>query len=76
MPLVAAVALCDSLDRPTRVLAGCRDAPAALAGRWEFPGGKVEPGEDPVPAACVQLDAVVDVDVRVLTQRLGRLDHR
>ncbi|WP_370110982.1 (deoxy)nucleoside triphosphate pyrophosphohydrolase [Streptacidiphilus sp. MAP12-33] len=34
----------------TRVLAARRSAPAALAGRWEFPGGKVEPGES-VPAA-------------------------
>lgn len=34
----------------------------------------LEPGEDPVPTLCaVQLDGVVDVDVRVLTQRLGRL---
>lgn len=34
----------------------------------------LEPADDPVPAACaVQLDAVVDVDVRVLTHRLGRL---
>lgn len=28
-----------------RVLAARRSAPEALAGRWEFPGGKVEPGE-------------------------------
>ncbi len=33
-----------------RVLAARRSAPEALAGRWEFPGGKVEPGES-VPAA-------------------------
>ena len=36
---------------------------------------RLEPGDDPGPAACVvQLDAVVDVDVKVLAQRLGRLD--
>lgn len=28
-----------------RVLACERSAPAEVAGRWEFPGGKVEPGE-------------------------------
>lgn len=34
----------------------------------------LEPGEDPVDRSCVvQLDAVVDIDLRVLTHRLGRL---
>ncbi len=28
-----------------RLLAARRSAPAELAGRWELPGGKVEPGE-------------------------------
>lgn len=32
------------------MLAARRTTPPALAGRWEFPGGKVEPGEDPVTA--------------------------
>ena len=32
------------------VLAARRTAPAALAGRWEFPGGKVEPDESPEDA--------------------------
>ncbi len=34
-----------------RVLAARRTAPASLAGGWELPGGKVEPGEDPSAAA-------------------------
>lgn len=32
--------------RDGRVLAARRTTPPELAGRWEFPGGKVEPGED------------------------------
>lgn len=43
--LVVAAAVVDSLDRPRRLLAARRSAPKSLAGRWEFPGGKAEPGE-------------------------------
>ncbi len=32
-------------EGPARVLACRRTGPPALAGFWEFPGGKVEPGE-------------------------------
>ncbi|WP_298890286.1 NUDIX domain-containing protein [uncultured Serinicoccus sp.] len=70
MQLVAAVALCDSLARPTRVLAGCRSAPAALAGGWEFPGGKVERGEDPAAAAVREAREELGVRV-VLGGRVG-----
>jgi 8-oxo-dGTP diphosphatase len=38
--IVAAVIITDG-----RVLACERAAPPEVAGRWEFPGGKVEPGE-------------------------------
>jgi 8-oxo-dGTP diphosphatase len=34
-----------------RLLAARRTAPAEAAGRWELPGGKVEPGESPAEAA-------------------------
>jgi 8-oxo-dGTP diphosphatase len=36
-----------AIVRDGRVLAARRTAPAAAAGRWEFPGGKVEDGESP-----------------------------
>ncbi len=43
--LVVAAAIVDDLLAPRRLLAARRSAPKSLAGRWEFPGGKVEPGE-------------------------------
>ncbi|HEU5036747.1 MAG TPA: (deoxy)nucleoside triphosphate pyrophosphohydrolase [Nocardioides sp.] len=36
-----------AIVRDGRVLAGRRTTPPEAAGRWEFPGGKVEPGETP-----------------------------
>jgi len=38
-----------------RLLAARRSAPPELAGRWELPGGKVEPGEVPEHALVREL---------------------
>lgn len=52
--------------RDGRVLAARRTRPASAAGRWELPGGKVEPGEDPAAAVVreigEELGCTVEVD--------------
>lgn len=45
-PLVI-VAACALLDADNRVLLAKRPAGRSMAGLWEFPGGKLEPGETP-----------------------------
>jgi 8-oxo-dGTP diphosphatase len=41
------VAACALVDPDNRILLAERPAGKPLAGLWEFPGGKVEPGERP-----------------------------
>jgi 8-oxo-dGTP diphosphatase len=65
-PVIVAAAV---ILRNGRVLLSQRKAGQHLAGAWEFPGGKVEPGEDPRAALgrelVEELGAVADVGAPV-----------
>jgi 8-oxo-dGTP diphosphatase len=57
--LVAAVAL---IDADGRVMLAQRPEGKAMAGLWEFPGGKVEPGETPEAALIRELHEELGID--------------
>lgn len=63
--LVVGVALVDDLAAPTRLLGARRTAPSALAGGWELPGGKVDPGEEAVDALHRELREELGVVVEL-----------
>ena len=71
MILVVGAAIVDDLDSPTRLLAARRSAPAALAGRWELPGGMVEPAEAPEQALHRELAEELGVGVRLGSEVAG-----
>jgi len=56
---VAAVAL---IDPDGRVLLAERPEGKSMAGLWEFPGGKVEPGETPEAALIRELHEELGID--------------
>ncbi len=55
-----------AIVRDGRVLACRRTAPAGTAGRWELPGGKVEPGESPEAALVREVREELGVVIRLI----------
>ena len=55
-------------DRQQRLLAAQRPAGKALAGKWEFPGGKLEKGETAARALSRELDEELSLHVTVLDE--------
>lgn len=54
-----------------RVLAARRTSPPEAAGSWEFPGGKVEPGEDAATAVVREIREELGCTVAVTGRLVG-----
>lgn len=61
--------------REGRFLIGQRQAGDRHALKWEFPGGKVEQGEDPKQALTRELREELGVDA-VIGREIARYEHR
>lgn len=58
------VVACALIDADGRVLLAQRPEGKALAGLWEFPGGKLEPGERPEAALIRELHEELGITVK------------
>ena len=56
------VVACALVDADNRVLIAQRPEGKTMAGLWEFPGGKVEPGETPETALIRELKEELGID--------------
>jgi 8-oxo-dGTP diphosphatase len=63
------------IRRGDRVLIARRLPTCHLGGEWEFPGGKIEPGENPRTALRRELREELSIDCRI-GRRIGRIVHR
>lgn len=69
--LVVAAAIVNDLEEPRELLAARRSRPVAYAGRWEFPGGKVEQGEAPEEALVREIREELGVEIVLGTELPG-----
>jgi 8-oxo-dGTP diphosphatase len=61
--VVAAAIVRLGRDGEVELFGARRNTPESLAGQWELPGGKVEPGED--PEAALHRELVEELGIRV-----------
>jgi 8-oxo-dGTP diphosphatase len=70
MEVVAAV-----IERNGQILIGQRKAGGRHGLKWEFPGGKVEPGEEPRAALARELREELGIDAQI-GEEIERYDFR
>lgn len=65
-PIVVGAAILDHATQPSKMLAARRKAPKSLAGYWEFPGGKVEPGESQTAGLLREIREELGIEIDIL----------
>jgi 8-oxo-dGTP diphosphatase len=60
IPVVAGL-----IRKNNQFLVGLRPAGGGMATVWEFPGGKIEPGEDPAKALCRELMEELGIEAQI-----------
>jgi len=61
------------IERPGEILLAQRPAGKPYPGYWEFPGGKIEPGEDALRALTRELKEELDITVTAATPWITRV---
>lgn len=69
---ILTVVACALVDMDNRVLLAQRPEGKAMAGLWEFPGGKVDAGERPEEALIRELQEELGITVKTDCLEIGR----
>lgn len=70
---VVAAVICDSLDEKKQIFATARGY-GEFKGQWEFPGGKIEPGETPDQALVREIKEELETDIKV-GELIGTIEY-